>query len=159
MSTKTILSLILCSTLGLAVVGNLFAGNLLLGAGLVLAVLGVGILSHIAFFEEKKKKRSHGVGPIAWINLAMSYGCLLLSLGAFLFLLINPSDSSEMTISKAGQSAGQETGVLRFQSAMKPMLLLVGKEPGLEIVEVEKDLMLWEVQTRIIKMLCEKHRF
>ena len=56
MNIKTILSLVFCSTLGLAVVGNLFAGNLLVGAGLVFAVLGVGILSHLAFFEEKKKK-------------------------------------------------------------------------------------------------------
>ena len=109
MNTKTILSLVFCSTLGLAVVGNLFAGNLLVGAGLVFAVLGVGILSHLAFFEEKKKKKSQGAGPIAWINLAMSYGCLLLSLGSFLFLLMNPSDPREMTIAKAGQSAGQET--------------------------------------------------
>jgi hypothetical protein len=56
MSTKPFFHLFFRSTLGLAVVGNLFAGNLLLGAGLVLAVLGVGILSHIAFFEEKRKK-------------------------------------------------------------------------------------------------------
>ena len=54
MSTKTVLSLILSSTFGLAILGNLFAGNLLVGAGLVVAVLGVGILSHLAFFEEKK---------------------------------------------------------------------------------------------------------
>ena len=107
MSTKTVLSLILSSTFGLAILGNLFAGNLLVGAGLVVAVLGVGILSHLAFFEEKKK--SNRVGPIPWINLAMTYGCLLLSLGSFLFLLMNPSDPLDSTIAKAGQSSGQET--------------------------------------------------
>ena len=51
MNTKTILSLILCSTLGLAVVGNLFAGNLILSSVLVFSGLGVGVLSHLAFFE------------------------------------------------------------------------------------------------------------
>ena len=108
MNTKTILSLILCSTLGLAVVGNLFAGNLILSSVLVFSGLGVGVLSHLAFFEEKKKK-PQGVGPIPWLNLAMSYGLLLLSVGAFLFLLISPADSRQSTIAKAGQVAGNET--------------------------------------------------
>ena len=58
MSTKTILSLILTSTLILGIVGNLFAGNLIVGAGLVFAVLGAGVLSHLAFYDEKKRKRS-----------------------------------------------------------------------------------------------------
>lgn len=108
MNTKTILSLILCSTLGLAVVGNLFAGNLILSSVLVFSGLGVGVLSHLAFFEEKKKK-PQGVGPIPWLNLAMTYGLLLLSVGAFLFLLIYPADSRQSTIAKAGQVAGNET--------------------------------------------------
>ena len=108
MNTKTILSLILCSTLGLAVVGNLFAGNLILSSVLVFSGLGVGVLSHLAFFEEKKKK-PQGVGPIPWLNLAMTYGLLLLSVGAFLFLLISPADSRQSTIAKAGQVAGNET--------------------------------------------------
>lgn len=108
MNAKTILSLILCSTLGLAVVGNLFAGNLILSSVLVFSGLGVGVLSHLAFFEEKKKK-PQGVGPIPWLNLAMTYGLLLLSVGAFLFLLIYPADSRQSTIAKAGQVAGNET--------------------------------------------------
>ena len=108
MNTKTILSLILCSTLGLAVVGNLFAGNLILSSVFVFSGLGVGVLSHLAFFEEKKKK-PQGVGPIPWLNLAMTYGLLLLSVGAFLFLLIYPADSRQSTIAKAGQVAGNET--------------------------------------------------
>ena len=108
MNTKTILSFILSSTLGLAVIGNLFLGNLLVASVLVFSGLGVGVLVHLAFFEEKKKKPS-GIGPIPWINLGMSYATLLLSLGSFLFLLINPSSPSEATIAKAGQSAGQET--------------------------------------------------
>ena len=90
MNTKTILSFILSSTLGLAVIGNLFLGNLLVASVLVFSGLGVGVLVHLAFFEEKKKKPS-GIGPIPWINLGMSYATLLLSLGSFLFLLINPS--------------------------------------------------------------------
>jgi hypothetical protein len=56
LNTKTLLSLVLSSTLGLAVIGNLFAGNLLVSSVLVFAGLGVGVLSHLAFFEEKKKK-------------------------------------------------------------------------------------------------------
>ena len=64
MNTKTILSLILCSTLGLAVVGNLFAGNLILSSVLVFSGLGVGVLSHLAFFEEKKKKPPFAFGPV-----------------------------------------------------------------------------------------------
>ena len=58
MNTKTVLSLILSATVGLAVVGNLFAGNLLIAAGLVFAVLGVGVLAHLAFFEEKRKRKN-----------------------------------------------------------------------------------------------------
>ena len=55
MSTKTILSLVLSSTLGLALIGNLIAGNLILSSVLVFTGLGTGILCHLAFFEEKKK--------------------------------------------------------------------------------------------------------
>ena len=109
MSTKTILSLILTSTLILGIVGNLFAGNLIVGAGLVFAVLGAGVLSHLAFYDEKKRKRSQGVALVSWINLAVSYGTLLLSLGSFLFLLMNQSNVHDSTIAKAGQVPGQET--------------------------------------------------
>ncbi len=105
---RTILSLILSSTLGLAVLGNLFVGNLLVSSVLVFAGLGVGVLSHLAFFEEKKKKPL-GVGLIPWLNLGMSYGLLLLSLSAFLFLLITPTESRQSTIAKAGQVGGNET--------------------------------------------------
>ena len=108
MTVKSLLSLLLSTTLGLAVVGNLFAGHLITASILVFIGLGVGVLSHLAFFEEKKKKPA-GIGPIPWLNLVMCYSTLLLSLGSFLFLLINPSDPRELTIAKAGQSAGQET--------------------------------------------------
>jgi len=108
MKTKTMLSLIFSSTLGLAVIGNLFAGNLIVGAGLVMAVLGVGILAHLAFFEEKKSKKK-GVGAIPWLNLGMSYGVLLMSLIGFLYFLFNPGDQLENTIAKAGQAPGDET--------------------------------------------------
>ena len=108
MNTKTVLSLILSATVGLAVVGNLFAGNLLVAAGLVFVILGVGVLAHLAFFEEKRKKKN-GFGPIPWVSLAMSYGVLLMSLASFLFLLINPTDELQRTIAKAGQAPGDET--------------------------------------------------
>ena len=108
MNTKTMLSLILSSTVGLAVLGNFFAGNLLLAAGLVFAILGVGIIAHMAFFEDKRKKKN-AIGPIPWINLAMNYGVLLMSLVCFLYLLINPDDELQRTIAKAGQSPGDET--------------------------------------------------
>ena len=108
MNTKTVLSLILSATVGLAVVGNLFAGNLLVAAGLVFAILGVGALAHVAFFEEKRTKKNR-VGPIPWVNLAMSYGVLLMSLASFLYFLINPIDELESTIARAGQAPGDET--------------------------------------------------
>jgi hypothetical protein len=108
MNVKTILSIVLSLTLGLAVIANLFIGNLLVAASLVFLGLGVGVLSHIAFFEEKKKKPL-GAGFIPWINLAMSYCCLILGLGSFLLLLINPTTPLEATIAKAGQSPGDET--------------------------------------------------
>jgi hypothetical protein len=108
MNTKTMLSLILSTTVGLAVLGNLFAGNLLLAAGLVFAILGVGVLAHLAFFEDKRKKKN-AIGPIPWINLAMNYGVLLMSLVCFLYLLINPVDELQRTIAKAGQVPGDET--------------------------------------------------
>jgi len=108
MNVKTILSIVLSLTLGLAVIANLFIGNLLVAASLVFLGLGVGVLSHIAFFEEKKKKPL-GAGLIPWINLAMSYCCLILGLGSFLLLLINPTAPLEATIAKAGQSPGDET--------------------------------------------------
>ena len=108
MTVKSLLSLLLSTTLGLAVVGNLFAGHLITASILVFIGLGVGVLSHLVFFEEKKKKPA-GIGPIPWLNLVMCYSTILLGLGSFLFLLINPSDPREMTIAKAGQSAGQET--------------------------------------------------
>ena len=106
MNTKTVLSLVFSASLALAILGNLlFAKKMLLAIGLVLAVLGVGILAHLAFFEEKKK---HRAGPVSWLNLGMSYGTLLMSLVYFLL----PSDAQEArdkTIAKAGQVAGDET--------------------------------------------------
>ena len=111
MNTKTILSLVFSVTLVLAILGNQFAVKMwLLAAVLVLAVLGVGILAHLAFFEEKRKRR-HGVGPIPWLTLGMSYGTLLMSLASLLYLLLPPSSSQaqEQTIAKAGQVAGDET--------------------------------------------------
>jgi hypothetical protein len=108
MNTKTMLSIVLSTTVGLAVLGNLFAGNLLLAAGLVFAILGVGVLAHLAFFEEKRKKKN-AIGPIPWINLAMSYGVLLMSLVCFLYLLINPEDKRQTTIAASGQAPGNET--------------------------------------------------
>ena len=108
MNTKTVLSLVFSATLVLAILGNLlFAKKMLLAIVLVLAVLGVGILAHLAFFEEKRK-RKHGVGPVPWLNLGMSYGTLLMSLVYFLL----PSDAREereQTIAKAGQVSGDET--------------------------------------------------
>ena len=79
MNTKTILSLVFSATLVLGILVNLlFAKKTLLAIVLVLAVLGVGVLAHLAFFEEKRKRR-HGVGPVPWLTLAMSYGTLLMS--------------------------------------------------------------------------------
>ena len=95
--------------MALAILGNLlFAKKMLLAIGLVLAVLGVGILAHLAFFEEKKK---HRAGPVS-DNLGMSYGTLLMSLVYFLL----PSDAQEArdkTIAKAGQVAGDKPMVPR----------------------------------------------
>ena len=69
--------------------------------------IGVGVLSHLAFFEEKKKNGKTGALP--WINLGMSYTSLLLGLVSFLFLLLKTPESNDLTIAKAGQVPGQET--------------------------------------------------
>jgi hypothetical protein len=110
MNTKTMLSFVFSATLVLAIIGNLIlAKNMALAAVLVLAVLGVGILSHLAFFEEKKK-RKNGVGAASFLNLAMTYGTLLMSLVSLFLLLLSPdSQAQEQTIAKAGQVAGDET--------------------------------------------------
>ena len=89
-------------------------------------------MSHIAFFEEKKKKPL-GAGLIPWINLAMSYCCLILGLGSFLLLLINPTAPLEATIAKAGQSPGDETDGEKFHLAIRQMLHLGEKGLVLEI--------------------------
>ena len=106
MNIKVVLSLFINAALGLGIIGNFLFANLILGASLVLVVIGVGIISHLGFFEEKKKRNASLA--LAWINLFISYGCLLLSLGGFLFLLLN-SNPKETTIAKSGLSSGQET--------------------------------------------------
>ena len=106
MNIKVVLSLLINAALGLGIIGNFLFANLILGASLVLVVIGVGIISHLGFFEEKKKRNASLA--LAWINLFISYGCLLLSLGGFLFLLLN-SNPKETTIAKSGLSSGQET--------------------------------------------------
>ena len=106
MNIKVVLSLLINAALGLGIIGNFLFANLILGASLVLIVIGVGIISHLGFFEEKKKRNASLA--LAWINLFLSYGCLLLSLGGFLFLLLN-SNPKETTIAKSGLSSGQET--------------------------------------------------
>tara|TARA_B100002019_G_scaffold112748_1_gene97088 strand:+ start:934 stop:2817 length:1884 start_codon:yes stop_codon:yes gene_type:complete len=103
---KVVLSLLINAALGLGIIGNFLFANLILGASLVLVVIGVGIISHLGFFEEKKKRNASLA--LAWINLFISYGCLLLSLGGFLLLLLN-SNPKETTIAKSGLSSGQET--------------------------------------------------
>ena len=106
MNIKVVLSLLINAALGLGIIGNFLFANLILGASLVLVVIGVGIISHLGFFEEKKKRNASLA--LAWINLFISYGCLLLSLGGFLLLLLN-SNPKETTIAKSGLSSGQET--------------------------------------------------
>ena len=106
MNIKVVLSLLINAALGLGIIGNFLFANLILGASLVLVVIGVGIISHLGFFEEKKKRNPSLA--LAWINLFISYGCLLLSLGGFLLLLLN-SNPKETTIAKSGLSSGQET--------------------------------------------------
>ena len=59
MNTKTVLSLVFSATLVLAILGNLlFAKKMLLAIVLVLAVLGVGILAHLAFLRRKGKENT-----------------------------------------------------------------------------------------------------
>lgn len=107
MNTKTMLSLILSTTVGVGILGTFFAGNLLLAAGLVFATLAVGILAHLAFFEEKRNA-FYGIGVIPWISLIMSYGVLLLSLACFLTFLFE-DDERQSTIAASGQAPGNET--------------------------------------------------
>ena len=158
MNTKTLLSLVLSSTLGLAVIGNLFAGNLLVSSILVFAGLGVGVLSHLAFFEEKKKKPK-GAGPVPWLNLGMSYGLLLLSLGVFLFLLISPSESRQSTIAKAGQVAGNETEGSTVPQSNQTDVASGGERARLGSSGRGEGLDALGGQMRIIKMPCVRPKY
>ena len=67
MNIKVVLSLLINAALGLGIIGNFLFANLILGASLVLVVIGVGIISHLGFFEEKKKRNASLA--LAWINL------------------------------------------------------------------------------------------
>jgi len=115
MNIKIILSILLNSAVGLVLVANFFLANLLLASILILLTIAIGILSHLGFFEEKKKRNNSLLIP--WFNLAMSYICLLLCLSGFLFLLIGSPSSQEITIAKSGQSSGQETDGLKIPAS------------------------------------------
>ena len=80
---------------------------LILGTALLFVALGQLALSHLAFFEERKRRLPRAVGPLPWVNLAMSYLLVAMALG--LFLLNTLSDDRQDTIAKAGQAPGDET--------------------------------------------------
>ena len=72
MSSKLIASFVLAGGLAVAMGAGFLVGGLILGAALLFVALGQLALSHLAFFEERKR-RSRGVGPLPWLNLDMSY--------------------------------------------------------------------------------------
>ena len=82
-------------------------GGLILGAALLFVALGQLALSHLAFFEERKRRLPRAVGPLPWVNLGMSYLLVAMALG--LFLLKTVSNDRQDTIAKAGQAPGDET--------------------------------------------------
>ena len=107
MSSKLIASFVLAGGLAVAIGAGFLVGGLILGAALLFVALGQLALSHLAFFEERKRRLPRAVGPLPWVNLAMSYLLVAMALG--LFLLNTLSDDRQDTIAKAGQAPGDET--------------------------------------------------
>jgi hypothetical protein len=107
MSSKLIASFVLAGGLAVAMGAGFLVGGLILGAALLFVALGQLALSHLAFFEERKRRLPRAVGPLPWVNLAMSYLLVAMALG--LFLLKTLSDDRQDTIAKAGQAPGDET--------------------------------------------------
>ena len=107
MSSKLIASFVLAGGLAVAMGAGFLVGGLILGAALLFVALGQLALSHLAFFEERKRRLPRAVGPLPWVNLAMSYLLVAMALG--LFLLKTLSDGRQDTIAKAGQAPGDET--------------------------------------------------
>ena len=91
----------------MAIGTGFLVGGLILGAALLLVALGQLALSHLAFFEERKRRLPRTVGPLPWVNLGMSYLLVAMALG--LFLLKTLPDDRQDTIAKAGQAPGDET--------------------------------------------------
>ena len=75
MSSKLIASFVLAGGLAVAMGAGFrfLVGGLILGAALLLVALGQLALSHLAFFEERKRRLPRAVGPLPWVNMAMSY--------------------------------------------------------------------------------------
>lgn len=107
MSSKLLASFVLAGGLAVAIGTGFLVGGLILGAALLLVALGQLALSHLAFFEERKRRLPRTVGPLPWVNLGMSY--LLVGMALGLFLLKTLSDDRQDTIAKAGQAPGDET--------------------------------------------------
>ena len=107
MSSKLIASFVLAGGLAVAMGTGFLVGGLILGAALLLVALGQLALSHLAFFEERKRRLPRTVGPLPWVNLGMSYLLVAMALG--LFLLKTLPDDRQDTIAKAGQAPGDET--------------------------------------------------
>jgi hypothetical protein len=72
MSGKLIASFLLAGGLAVAIGAGFLIGGTIVGVALLALALGQLSLSHLAFFEERKR-RSRGVGPLPWLNLDMSY--------------------------------------------------------------------------------------
>jgi len=107
MSSKLIASFVLAGGLAVAMGTGFLVGGLILGAALLFVALGQLALSHLAFFEERKRRLPRAVGPLPWVNLGMSYLLVAMALG--LFLLKTVSNDRQDTIAKAGQAPGDET--------------------------------------------------
>ena len=93
MSSKLIASFVLAGGLAVAMGAGFLVGGLILGAALLFVALGQLALSHLAFFEERKRRLPRAVGPLPWVNLAMSYLLVAMALG--LFLLKTLSDGRQ----------------------------------------------------------------
>ena len=99
------------------------------------------------------RRREKGLvsSPVSWINLAVSYGTLfLLSLGSFLFLLMNQSNVYDSTIASYRRLVKTE-GAKNPLKVIIRMLLQVEKGKTGEILGEAKGWMPWAEPMKTIK--------
>ena len=73
MSGKLIASFLLAGGLSVATAVGFLVGGPIVGIALLSLSLGQLALAHLAFLEERRRRLPRAVGPLPWVNMAMSY--------------------------------------------------------------------------------------